>query len=134
MKNVISTTVCLLLFVNLYGQEIDFNVFPSEFDDSAERYEQLKTVLGRMPTPPPLDLDTLEIKNIEGGQRLLIEYTAELADTIFNTPIDRVKAYLFVPTLKKEKLPAIVAIHHDGSKTHLGKLETAGFAGDVDMH
>ena len=118
----------------LCAQDIDFNAFPATFDSSEERKEQLEQVLGYMPPPPALDLDTLHIEEIQGGTRLLIEYTSELPDTTFNTPIDRVRAYLFVPDLGQKKYPAIVAIHQDGSKTHFGKKEPAGIEGDADMH
>ncbi|MEM1219159.1 MAG: prolyl oligopeptidase family serine peptidase [Bacteroidota bacterium] len=133
MQTIFRTMLLLFCAISMYGQEIDFNVFPAKFDPSAERFTELKKLLGHMPPPPPLDIDTLEIKEINGGRRLLIEYTAELEDSIFNTPIDRIRAYLFIPTLSKKKFPAIVAIHQDGANTHLGKLETAGLAGDGQL-
>lgn len=92
-------------------------------------------LLGNFPTSVPLDLDTLESVAIEGGTRLKVIYTAEQPDTLFNTPIDRISAYLFVPDhAPGEKLPAVVAIHQDGPQAHLGKAEPAGLAGADDMH
>ncbi|MFC1614148.1 alpha/beta hydrolase family protein [Gemmatimonadota bacterium] len=101
----------------------------------AEKEQQLLKILGDFPDPPPLEVDTLEAVELDNGWRYKIEYTAEEADTIFDTPVDRIKAYLFVPDHEEgEKLPAMVAIHQDGPQMHLGKLEPAGLAGAKDQH
>ena len=104
-------------------------------DTSAEQRAALRALLGDFPTGVPLDLDTLERVAIEGGTRLKVSYTAELPDTLFSTPIDRIAAYLFVPDhAPGEQLPAVVAIHQDGPQAHLGKAEPAGLAGADNMH
>ena len=95
---------------------------------------KLLELLGEFPAPPSLAIDTLETTQLENGIRYKIEYTAEKEDTLFNRPIDRIRAYLFVPEHKKdEKLPAIVAIHQDGNRSDLGKLEPAGLGGSPDQ-
>ena len=94
----------------------------------------LRMVLGRFPDPPALNLEVIETVELEGGLRHKIEYTVEPADYLFNRPIDKVRAYLFVPGHKKGQcLPAIVAIHQDGPFTHLGKDEPAGIKGAEDQ-
>lgn len=96
---------------------------------------ELEEALGLFPDPPPLQLEVLETVPIDGGIRQLIEYVVEDADTIFDRPQDRVRAYLFIPPHEEgQRLPAMVAIHQDGPSTHLGKAEPAGLAGDVDQH
>jgi len=97
--------------------------------------ERLLQILGDFPPPPSVEVDTIESVKLETGWRYKIEYVAEGADTLFNRPVDKIKAYLFVPEHKKgEKLPAIVAIHQDGRNTHLGKSEPAGLSGDTDQY
>ncbi|MFB0525819.1 MAG: alpha/beta hydrolase family protein [Phycisphaerae bacterium] len=96
--------------------------------------EQLLKILGNFPTSPPLQIETLESVKLDAGWRHKIEYIAEQADPLFDRPIDKIRAYLFVPDHREgQKLPAIVAIHQDGHRTHLGKLEPAGLAGDKDQ-
>jgi dienelactone hydrolase len=97
--------------------------------------QQLISLLGKMPKYPTLKVDTLERTPLEKGMRYKIRYLVEKSDTSFGTPEDYSYAYLFVPKHKKnEKLPAIVAIHQDGSHDGLGKLEPAGLGGDADQH
>jgi len=97
--------------------------------------QRLLEILGDFPTPSPLKVDTLESVRLETGWRYKIEYLVEEADTLFDRPIDKIKAYLFVPEhMKGDKLPDMVAIHQDGQCTHLGKLEPAGLGGDADQH
>lgn len=113
--------------------QIEFSVFNNPFEYSTGQKEKLINVLGKMPEDIPLSLDTIESVAIKNGKRLLISYLAEPYDTIFNTPEDRVEAYLFVPDNKKKLLPAIVAIHQDGANSHIGKKEVAGIAGDSTL-
>lgn len=97
--------------------------------------DRLKDLLGDFPHPPTLNIDTLEEVKLENGTRYKIKYLSEPEDTLLNEPADWISAYLFVPDDKvNEKLPAIVAIHQDGSNQHLGKLEPAGMAGNEDQH
>lgn len=97
--------------------------------------KQLLRILGDFPIPPALQIETLESVKLDTGWRHKIEYVAEQADPLFDRPIDKIRAYLFVPDHEeRQKLPAIVAIHQDGHYTHLGKLEPAGLAGDKDQH
>ena len=99
------------------------NVFSQD-----SKYNSLFEVLGKFPDPPILKIDTLESIKLDNGIRYKIEYLVEYPDSIFNEPVDIVKAYLFVPYCNKtEKLPAIVAIHQDANNTHIGKSEPAGF-------
>ncbi len=97
--------------------------------------EVLIDLLGNFPERPDLNIDTLETVQLEKGIRYKIKYLSEPAGGIFDEPVDWINAYLFVPNdLKSETNPAIIAIHQDGANTHLGKLETAGLAGEDDMH
>ncbi len=96
---------------------------------------KLLKLLGEFPSPPSLAIDTLETTQLENGIRYKIEYTAEKEDTLFNRPIDRIRAYLFVPEHKEDEiLPAIVAIHQDGNRSDLGKSEPAGLGGSPDQY
>ncbi|WP_420460850.1 alpha/beta hydrolase family protein [Neolewinella sp.] len=123
-----SLTILLFLLSGLLAAQ-------STFDADPARRDTLRNLLGAFPTGVPLDLDTLETVDLEGGVRLKIAYTVELPDPVFDTPIDRISAYLFVPDRQgEERLPAIVAIHQDGPQAHLGKEEPAGLAGADDMH
>ena len=91
----------------------------------------LQSLLGYFPTPPPLEVETLETVKLEQGHRHKIKFLSEPAGTVFDTLPDYISAYLFVPFHEDgEKLPAIVAIHQDGPQTSIGKLETAGIKGD----
>jgi dienelactone hydrolase len=95
---------------------------------------ELLDILGSFPKPPSLQIKTLETVSLDKGIRYKLEYTVEEADTLFDRPVDKVRAYLFVPNHNEnEKLPAIVAIHQDGPNTHLGKSEPAGLAGDKNL-
>jgi dienelactone hydrolase len=97
--------------------------------------KQLLKILGDFPTPPVLKIDTIESVRLATGWRYKIQYVVEPADSLFNRPEDKVRAFLFVPEHKSgQTLPAIVAIHQDGPNTHLGKLEPAGLGGDADQH
>ncbi len=96
---------------------------------------QLEGVLGDFPKAPPLHLVVLETDSVEGGVRQLIEYSVEEADPLFDRPVDKVRAYLFIPEhVEGQRLPAVVAIHQDGPSTHLGKVEPAGLAGAEDQY
>ncbi len=54
--------------------------------------------------------------------------------TMFHGPVDRIRAYLFEPSHNPgTRLAAMVAIHQDGPQSHMGKLETAGLAGDKNI-
>lgn len=100
----------------------------------AQESKALEGVLGVMPPKPKIHIDTLEKFRIGNGQRFKIRYLAEPADPELHTPPDFINAYLFVPDEAKYKnLPAIVAIHQDGSHNYLGNLEPAGIAGDADQ-
>ncbi|WP_157491180.1 S9 family peptidase [Flammeovirga sp. SJP92] len=97
--------------------------------------EKLIDLLGVMPEKPELQIDTLETVKLENGTRYKISYLSEPAGGVFDEPEDRIKAYLFVPNgAENKKLPAMIAIHQDGGSSHIGKLETAGLAGQEDMH
>jgi dienelactone hydrolase len=99
------------------------------------REQQLLTILGDFPAPPPLKVTMLDSVKLPTGWRYKIQYVVEPADPLFDRPEDKVRAFLFVPDHRSgEKLPAIVAIHQDGSHTHLGKMEPAGLGGDADQH
>ncbi len=101
------------------------------------KQDSLLKILGEFPAPPVLKIDTLESFRLTSGWRYKIEYIAEEANTLFDTPVDKIRAYLFVPDHKQgQELPAIVAIHQDGNpeNLYLGKLETAGLGGSNDQH
>lgn len=116
------TVFAILAHFSVMGQGIDSTLV-------------FRNLLGRFPVAPELMLDTLEATDIHGGQRLKIRYLSEAANATFAEPRDFIDAYLFVPYAAREtKLPAIVAIHQDGSNLHLGKLEPAGLSGKSDQH
>jgi len=104
------------------------------FAQNASELTLLK-ILGDFPTPPVLSVATLDSVRLSSGWRYKIQYVVEPADSLFNRPEDKVRAFLFVPDHQSgQRLPAIVAIHQDGRNTHLGKLEPAGLGGDADQH
>lgn len=95
----------------------------------------LLKLLGDMPKPPALSVDTLEKVSIDGGWRYKIRYLSEDSNTYFHTPKDYIDAYLFIPGHKKDtKFPTIIAVHQDGAHNYIGKNEPAGIAGDEDQH
>lgn len=97
--------------------------------------KELLEALGDFPVPPSFRMEILESHRLETGWRYKVEYTIEEANELFNTPADKVRAYLLTPDHEKDqKLPAIVAVHQDGPNTHLGKLEPAGLSGAKDQH
>jgi len=71
-----------------------FTAAPGRAQESKE--EQLLNILGGFPTPPPLQLDTLESAKLEAGWRYKIEYVAEEADTLFHRPTDKIRAYFLL--------------------------------------
>jgi hypothetical protein len=102
--------------------------------DAAKRQAFLGT-LGTIPPRPPVRITVLESVRLDGGWRRKIEYLAEPADPRFHTPVDMIRAYLFVPDhAEGRKLPAVLAIHQDGPQSHIGKSEPAGLAGADDQH
>jgi len=95
----------------------------------------LRQVLGAIPERPQPQITIMETVDLPGGRRHKIEYLAEPRYEPFHEPADRVRAYLFEPShTPGSRLPAIIAIHQDGPQSHLGKLETAGLAGDENLH
>jgi dienelactone hydrolase len=96
--------------------------------------EKLLGLLGKMPAPPALQVDTLEKSKLDKGWRYKIRWLAEDSSVFFHSPKDFIYAYLFVPDHDGKRLPAIVAIHQDGAHDGLGKSEPAGLAGDADQH
>jgi dienelactone hydrolase len=112
---------------------ITFLLFALHSIAQVEKARLIK-ILGTMPKAPTLKVDTLERARLDGGWRYKLKYLLEDSNAIFNTPKDYGYAYLFKPDHKAgAKLPAIVAIHQDGSHNYLGYLETAGLGGDADQ-
>jgi len=100
-----------------------------------QKQQKLLAVLGIMPEKPALHVDTLEKTRLENGWRFKIKYLAEDSSAVFHTPKDFITAFLFIPNAAKgKKLPAMVAIHQDGSHNYIGYRETAGLEGDPDQH
>jgi dienelactone hydrolase len=94
----------------------------------------LRAILGAMPARPKPDYSVLETVEVEGGQRLKIEYLAEQAFPPLGEPVDRIRAYLFVPAYRPgQRLPAMLALHQDGPQYTIGKAEVAGLAGDANL-
>lgn len=128
------SSIFVFIALALNAQNDTFTFDPQKFDGSLERKQAFIDVLGEFPDPPPLKLDTLEKVELEGGIRYKIVFTVELPDSVFDTPEDRIPAYLFVPDHEVgQKLPAILAIHQDGASREVGKSEVAGLAGDEDQ-
>lgn len=101
---------------------------------SEDKHEILVNLLGIMPERKPLQIDTLEKVEIEGGMRYKIKYFIEQGNPKLNTPDDWGYAYLFIPYLQKgEKRPAIIANHQDDVYFTIGKSEPAGLMGDSTM-
>ena len=97
--------------------------------------ETLTALLGKMPRPPALHVDTLEKTRVDKGWRFKIKYLAEDSDTYYHTPNDYIYAYLLVPfEAADHPLPGIIAIHQDGPHDYLGKSEVAGLAGDPEQY
>jgi hypothetical protein len=91
--------------------------------------EDLIALLGGFPPKPPLALRVLERHEGVDHSRQLIEYSGASA---------RISAYLPLPPSMPERhgtLPAVVAIHQDGDRTHrrFGKSEPAALLGDADQ-
>ena len=124
---------CLVLCNSVALAQIDFAIFDEPLKPSAEHRQKLTDVLGKMPEGVPLQLDTLEVAEIQGGKRMLIQYLSEYGNQIFGTPADTIQAYLFVPENLDGTRPAIVAIHQDGPNDHIGKREVAGIDGDSTL-
>lgn len=98
------------------------------------KHEILENLLGIMPNRNPLQIDTLEKVEIDGGMRFKIKYFIEPGNPKLNTPDDWGYAYLFIPFLHKgEKRPAIIANHQDDIYFTIGKSEPAGLKGDSTM-
>ena len=57
----------------------------------------LLKLLGDMPKPPALSVDTLEKISLGGGWRYKIRYLSEDSNTYFHTHKDYIDAYLFIP-------------------------------------
>ncbi len=92
-------------------------------------------LLGDMPHPPSLIVDTIEKVQIDDGWRYKIRYLSEDSNSYFHTSKDYIDAYLFIPHhLAHTKLPAFIAIHQDGAHNYIGKNEPAGLSGDDDQH
>jgi len=80
-----------------------------------------------------------KLKKIEKVKNVI---SVEEANPLFNSPLDKVSAYLFIPDHSEgQKLPAVVAIHQEGiTQTNpigtfsTGKLEPAGLGGDEGLH
>lgn len=103
--------------------------------ETSGKSRALRNLLGHMPDRPKPVFDVIETIAIDGGRRLKIEYLAEPAYPLLHEPEDRIRAYLFVPDHSAgARLPAILALHQDGPHTHIGKRETAGLAGDANLH
>jgi dienelactone hydrolase len=99
------------------------------------RRDALMGVLGVMPARPKPALKVLESVQLEGGRRDKIEFLAESADPVFATPVDTIRAYLFIPDHRtNEVLPGMIAIHQDGPQSNIGKSEPAGLAGDKNLY
>ncbi|WP_179188236.1 S9 family peptidase [Sphingomonas sp. IBVSS2] len=99
-----------------------------------QRDAALIGLFGAMPPRPRPQFTVIETIDIEGGQRLKIEYLAEAAYPPLGEPEDRVRAYLLVPTHRTgQRLPAILAFHQDGPQYNIGKAEPVGLAGAANL-
>jgi dienelactone hydrolase len=94
----------------------------------------LVDLLGIMPKPPAVHVDTLQSIRLEKGFRYKIRYLAEESDPRFHTNKDFIEAWLFVPDHPSgKKIPAMIAIHQDGPHNYIGKNEPAGITGDSEQ-
>jgi len=120
----------LARFLARANEELDH---PSANADAA-LYARLASGLGRMPRRPAPTFTVLETVKLDRGVRQKIRFMAEGPDARLRTPVDMINAYLFVPDHPVgARLPAIIAIHQDGSQSHIGKSEPAGLAGDRNL-
>ena len=130
---IVALILLILSTQNVFSQ-IGFEVFNQAFEYSIDQKNALRQVLGLMPKDVPLAIDTIDVTPLENGTRLHISYLSEVHDPIFNTPEDRIEAYLFIPNKIEPKHPAIIAIHQDGPNSHIGKREVAGIEGDSTLY
>ncbi|MDE6078963.1 MAG: hypothetical protein K2G35_02750 [Duncaniella sp.] len=76
-------------------------------NDNAKRDLTLKSLLGEMLERKPLQIDTLESAQLDGGVRYKIRYFIEPGNPALDTPDDLGSAYLFIPTQSEgKKAPA----------------------------
>lgn len=80
--------------------------------------KEILNCLGAFPKKTALDLRELECTACDGYTRRLIEYSVEAGE--------RVQSYLLVPSEKKEKYPAVLAIHQHAGIWEIGKSEVVG--------
>jgi dienelactone hydrolase len=101
---------------------------------SAQSRAALVAALGDLPHRRAPSVDTLERVRLDRGWRYRIRYLVEDSNPKFHTPPDIGFAYLLVPDAPSAgRLPAIVAIHQDGSHNFLGAREPVGLGGDEDQ-
>ena len=88
--------------------------------------QNMQLVMGELPDRsdlPPLDLEVLETKQLDG---VLLEKI-----TFLSEPGDRVPAYLLTPSDLAGKAPAMLCLHQT---TKIGKGEPAGLGGLPNLH
>jgi len=84
--------------------------------------EAVLEAIGDFPVKPELDFKVTGNAKRDGYTLQTVEYNVEGAE--------RVKAFLLIPEARKEKAPAILALHQHAVQYHLGKSEVVGAAGD----
>lgn len=86
----------------------------------------MQTVMGPLPgpeTPAPLDMQVLEEVSLGSLTRKKIAYHTDSRERV-------VSAYLFLPKMRDEKVPAILCLHQT---TRIGKMEPAGLGGKPNL-
>ena len=94
-------------------------------NDNAKRDLTLKSLLGEMLERKPLQIDTLESSQLDGGVRYKIRYFIEPGNPALDTPDDWGSAYLFIPTQSEGKKAPLYY--------YIGKSEPAGLMDDSTM-
>jgi dienelactone hydrolase len=82
-------------------------------------------LLGDLPTPAPLNAETVERVDLGDLVREKVRYQVESGEWV--------SAYLFLPGQLATRGPAVLCLHQHAGQFHLGKSEPAGLAGHPEQ-
>ena len=101
-----------------------------ESKEPSFRNKALDLLGGTWPETPPLEAELSETLDCEAYTAERVSYQVE--------PGERVGAWLLIPKLEgsagEKRMPAIAVWHQHNDEYHLGKSESAGFAGNPGHH